>query len=376
MNRVLTTVWGALLMLCLLSFPTGAPRSDAAVTGQCSNCHTMHNSQDSNPLVRSGSGVGWDSSGNLTGGTLSSTPNEKLLVTGCLGCHTSSSNKTIINKGSTNIPIVYNTSVPVKPLAGGNFYWVAQGDDTTGHNVYGIAGADSNLSTAPGKNPAACSNSCHETLAAAPGANNYNRGGCQGCHVFTSHHDDTTYPWYRFLKGHGPSPGITLDPSRKDLGDYVTGVEDDDWEQETAVDHNYYKGTNVTTYTSDGTSLTNYKTITAFCSGCHSIFHGPVRNTDDGMGSSGAWIRHPTDVTLPTTGEYAAYDPVTNYSAEAPVAWINPSSPARSEAVVMCLSCHRAHGSDQADMLRWDYSAMVLCSGRTDGCFTCHTSKN
>jgi len=375
MKRVFIVTFAVLLSLFFIcTLPV--TRTAAAVTGQCANCHTMHNSQDGVPVVRGGTGVGWNDSGVLTGGTPSPVPNGRLLVTGCVGCHSSSSSQTIIHKGGSSIPIVFNTTVPVNPLAGGNFYWVARGDDSKGHNVYGIAGADANLSTAPGRNPAACSNSCHDTLAAAPGAGNYNRGGCQGCHVFTSHHDDVNYPWYRFLKGHGPSPGITLDPSRKELNDYVVGVEDDDWEQETAVDHNYYKGTNVVTYTNDGTSLTTYQTITAFCSGCHSVFHGPQRNSD-GMGSASPWIRHPTDISLPSTGEFAAYDPVSNYSAEAPVAWLDPGNPVRSGATVMCLSCHRPHGSDQPDMLRWDYSAMSACCGGQDtGCFTCHTAKN
>ncbi|MEC4685277.1 MAG: cytochrome c3 family protein [Nitrospirota bacterium] len=376
MKRVVMAAFAVLLSLFFVYTLSMTSKAGAAVTGQCVNCHTMHNSQDGGPVVRDGPGVGWNDSGVLTGGTPSSTPRNKLLVAGCVGCHSSSSSQTIISKGSSNIPIVFNTTVPVNPLAGGNFYWLAQGDDTKGHNVYGIAGTDSNLSTAPGRNPAACSDSCHDTLAAAPDVNNYYRGGCQGCHVFTSHHDDVNYPWYRFLKGHGISPGFALTPDRKELNDYVKGVEDDDWEQETVIDHNYYKGTNVITYTNDGTSLTNYQTITAFCSGCHSVFHGPERSSD-GMGSASPWIRHPTDISLPSTGEFAVYDPVTNYSAEAPVAWIDPSSPVRSGATVMCLSCHRPHGSDQSDMLRWDYSNMSTCCGGQDtGCVTCHTAKN
>ncbi|NOZ24847.1 MAG: cytochrome c3 family protein [Nitrospirae bacterium] len=376
MERVFMATFTFFLVLFLFFALFLTRTAKAAVSGQCSNCHTMHNSQDGSPVVRDGSGVGWNDAGVLSGGSVSAAPKDRLLVTGCVGCHSSSSAQTIISKGGSNIPIVFNTTVPVSPLAGGNFYWVAQGDDTKGHNVYGIAGADSNLSTAPGRNPAACANSCHDTLAAAPGANNYNRGGCQGCHVFTSHHDDVNYPWYRFLKGHGPGPGLTLDPSRKDLGDYVVGMEDDDWEQETAIDHNYYKGASVTTYTNDGTSLTTYKTVTAFCSGCHSVFHGPERN-GDGMGSASPWIRHPTDIYLPATGEFAGYDPVNNYSAEVPVAWIDPENPARSGATVMCLSCHRPHGSDQPDMLRWDYSSIRACCGGQDtGCLTCHTAKN
>jgi len=41
----------------------------------------------------------------------------------------------------------------------------------------------------------------------------------------------------------------------------------------------------------------------------------------------------------------------------------------------MCLSCHVAHGSPYADMLRWDYGTMVAGGGGSGGCFTCHTQK-
>jgi predicted CXXCH cytochrome family protein len=94
------------------------------------------------------------------------------------------------------------------------------------------------------------------------------------------------------------------------------------------------------------------------------------------MGNESPWLRHPSDVTLPQTDEYGTYDPVNNYSTEAPVAWLNPGTPAAGEAIVMCLSCHKAHGSDQPDMLRWDYSAMIAGGGGSGGCFTCHTEKN
>ena len=346
-----------------------------AVTGQCSVCHTMHNSQAGTAVARGGSGVGWDASGNLTGGSLTSTPNDYLLITNCVGCHSSTTASTIVNVSGVTIPIVYNSVPPTTPLAGGNFYWVVNSGDAYGHNVYGIAGADATLTTAPGRNIFGCANSCHDTLADPPGANNEQRGGCQGCHVFTAHHDDSK-PWYRFLKGHGQPPfGDPLN-----YADYVVGVEDSDWEattDPTTGDHNYYKGT--TAQYSEGNALANYKSITAFCQGCHGVFHGTPDdpNPGDGMGTSSPWIRHPTDIALPTTGEYSAYDPTgAGYSTEAPVAWVDPSNPTRAEAIVMCLSCHRPHGSDQPDMLRWDYTQMIVGSGNTGGCFTCHTTKN
>ncbi|MBI5665666.1 MAG: cytochrome c3 family protein [Nitrospirae bacterium] len=359
----------ALIFLFVVLFLSTPFQLSAKVTGTCANCHTMHNSQGG---VNVGAG-----------------PNDNLMTTlngatdACVGCHSASSGATWKDP-VTNAPIVWNTSEPTfntqKGLAGGNFYWVGAGDNSKGHNVYGIAGADS-LTTAPGKTPAGCTNSCHTTLAAAPSSQNSNRGGCRGCHVFTFHHEDNGV--YRFLKGHGEGASLPIDPASKNITsfpDYVTGVEDNDWEQETAIDHNSYKGT-TTIYDTDGSALTTYKTMTAFCSGCHGIFHGNYNDiTGRGMGSSTPWRRHPTDIALPTTTEYNGYNPETAYNAEAPVAWTNPSVPARAGAVVMCLSCHRPHGSAQPDMLRWAYSDMDV--GTTDpnkaghGCFVCHTQKD
>ncbi|MFA4917998.1 MAG: cytochrome c3 family protein [Thermodesulfovibrionales bacterium] len=336
----------------------------ANVTGPCGNCHTMHNSRNSLPVARVGTGAGWDSAGNISGGSIQTDPLPHLLVSGCIGCHTSTTGETIISIGGSRIPIVFNTGgYPAKPLAGGNFYYTSLGgaaNNAKGHNVYGIAGKDS-LSEAPGRQSGTCGNStsCHVTLAVSndsegsfhTGANN----GCEGCHVQVAHHRDSK-PWYRFLKGH------------LDTIDYVEGIEDPDWEQNADQSHhNRYKG-----YSGPVSSATLETThgINSYCGGCHGIFHreGTIK-------SSNVWIRHPSDILLPQTGEYSGYNPETNYSVEAPVAWTDPLNPSRATAVVMCLSCHRVHGSPYADILRWDYGTMLAGGSNTGGCFTCHTLK-
>jgi len=115
--------------------------------------------------------------------------------------------------------------------------------------------------------------------------------------------------------------------------------------------------------------------MTAYCCGCHGNFH----IQDD----SGLWIRHPSDAFLPGgTTEYAFY---TTYSTEAPVARESLAGgvsgtvvPDGATDMVMCLSCHRAHGSPYPDMLRWDYDRQIAGGGGDDGtgCFTCHTAKD
>ena len=160
-------------------------------------------------------------------------------------------------------------------------------------------------------------------------------------------------------------------------------MENDGWNwAETASTHNEYYGTNYTADRSAGANYGTKDTISFLCAECHGVFHGTI----DGDATSGSpWVRHPTDIMLPNSGEYADYNPdnANVYSVEAPVA--RPTVPASSsdsvtpgtDAIVMCLSCHRAHGSPQNDLLRWDYSSIQAGTGTNDnGCFVCHTTKN
>jgi predicted CXXCH cytochrome family protein len=200
------------------------------------------------------------------------------------------------------------------------------------------------------------------------------RGRCQGCHVFTSHHQNRG--WYRFLKAHGTSPTLPISPSAANEADYVKGYGDADWEQtNSTVKHNWYKGVSVK-YTTQGTKLATHQSITSFCAGCHSAFH----DSDEISGEDGyksPWLRHPTDILIWNKGgEYTGRDYKDAYSVEAPVAWTNIDAPTKETAVVMCLSCHRPHGSPYKDLLRWDYSTMIAGGGGSGGCFTCHTTKD
>ncbi len=373
-----------------------AANAGAVITGTCANCHTMHNSQDGNTVASSG-GAAW-SGGTIQGGSLS-TANENLLVSDCVGCHSNTDTETILNINGSNIPIVYNTGgYPAQPLAGGNFANVPT-DTTMGHNVYGIAGVDGNLGYAPGAfaddgSPAiGCGNSCHTSLALSPSQNTGRvstgePGGCQGCHGYVAHHnnnDASTQPrptaangGYRFL---GPPAGHTM-------GGTVDGVEDPDWEFTAgATDHNVYAA-EVVDDTEDPQSMGK------FCAGCHGSFHanGDPNNftslmltgIDNGDGSqTNPWVRHPANYPIPNSGEFSqvinqAYDPAIPVAMNVQGAYNAGTVDAGDQ--VFCLSCHRAHGSDQPDMLRFDYTAVVSHSSTTgnatNGCFFCHRNKD
>jgi hypothetical protein len=321
-----------LIFLCVLL--TGFPSLlSAKVTGKCIECHTMHSSQSPSPSEWTGKG--WTPG--ITQGYL--------LVTGCIGCHSSDTNDTIITLvDGSRIPIVYNTKVPNQPLAGGNFYWLEntldteQEADARGHNVRDIDGNDSNLDF-------------------APGGSNVEGIECGDCHLPRHHANDSqtvvdaTGGWYRFLPN-------------------VKGIEDPDWEQtKSHTKHNEYKGGRPS----------SEKSMSNFCNGCHPVFY-----THAEIGDSSPWLRHPSDEILPG-GSEKEYSDYTQYDPLAPVArpdlsdYTGPSSMVTAgEDMVMCLSCHRPHATPNADILRWNYSTCVAGPPTNSecGCFVCHTEKD
>lgn len=337
-------------------------QSLAKVTGRCDNCHTMHNSQN--------------------GSDLSGEPKGTLLVNNCVGCHSSGTSSTTYSLGGCAVPVVnYTGGEPSEHLAGGNFYWVSDAggnDDAKGHNVYGIAGQDSQITAdegAPGGLFSCGPGACHATLAVEQTSISSLGSGCQGCHLNVMHHADdsatvvgSTGGYYRFLSGHMSGDGRG-----------VEGIEDNDWHASKGVnDHNEYLG-NAGGKTGSANLGTLGNTMTGYCCGCHGNFH--IEN--EAADGSGAWIRHPSDAVIPNSGEYAAY---IVYDPDVPVARPNftdysgPSSTVEPGTdLVMCLSCHRPHGSPYPDMLRWDYNLMsagTTGGGAGNGCFVCHSNKD
>ncbi len=345
-------------LLCLVSAPSWSKIRDGI---PCSSCHTMHYSQNGGVLSS------WGKSG----------PYKALVVNDCLGCHTG------VNNGQNYIPYVYSTSEPLygqtgtesntNTLAGGNFFWVANGSDDKGHNVRPFPEDSVFGNTPPGGTALSSQLSC---------------AGTNGCHgdrskqdefeaIIGAHHaDDTTIDGktvgssYRFLLG-------------------IVGYEDPNWEYQPDVSHhNQYKG-----YDRASETDVDKSTISYFCAECHGYFHngsGQISNNSAGWGSP--WLRHPTDYDMSNTGINSEYrDYPGNYAASgasgsnpysviAPVGSENVSAPKtnitfQKDAIVTCISCHRAHGSPYKHILRWDYYGWPEKTN-TNGCNACHTSKN
>jgi len=364
----MSVAMAAMLLGAICLLPEGG---NAQVTGQCVNCHTMHNSQGGASM--SGTATVYQS---LTKGD-------------CVGCHTGGA----LDLTDNNIPKVNHTGVPTAgTLAGGSFYWVATagGNQTaTGHNVKGIAGVDGVLGNVPPGGAAlgsqltcAGTTGCHgdraqvneyTALSGSHHAPNQNAGGVTGAVDGSSLANS-----YRFLNG-------------------TKGIEKADWEKVVSASaHNQYYGVARTT---DAAAA---QTISALCGQCHGAFHAtstphnpttsPTTGISFGNNMTSPWVRHPTDFDMFTVKakEYGAYGGGVigtgggAYVPQAPVA-SNTITEVKStvmnaagDAIVTCISCHRAHGSDQADLLRWDYTTMNAhaSAGGNVGCFACHTTKD
>lgn len=404
-----------LILVCLLFAGSNAV---AKVSGQCADCHTMHSMQD---------------------GTALADGNGRALTKGdCIGCHTGSNGTA---GGMGNTPFVTSTTpplygpdygadgtlinkdgVPGATLAGGTFYYVAQGNaHSKGHNVKGLGGSDNpDTNITPANVPPGWIYEWGNSgIATGTDANNWTTNqltcaGTYGCHgghehaddfadISGAHHGDdseidgtSTVKSFRFLKG-------------------IIGYEDADWEYSRSnTDHNQYYGAAHTTKSQVNAERTLGNAgvgqgISTFCGTCHGNFHSGsaddliIYGSDDGAIGSAPWLRHPTDYALATAvtsgaleySDYSGMDgAVGQYNVIAPVATSNltgnvvaagnvvttsvTSSPETS--IVNCLSCHRAHGSPYDDLLRWNYADIQ--AGQVDnkwankGCFACHTTKD
>jgi hypothetical protein len=323
-----------------------------ALTGVCSGCHTMHNSQDGASVA-----TGDD------GSTTTDTPNNNLTISTCIGCH---------NGGVAVAPNIFGTATQT---AAGTFNKTVADAVSKLHNPADInstigMGSETKLLVTPGNDAAG--------LNVAP--NDLTCAGTKGCHgdhtqagsalgIKGFHHaardTDRSSKGYRFLQN---TVGTAIEGKGSVVSAPMTG-----WETGGAADddHNVYNAdANVG--------------ISSLCAACHGGFHG-TGNTN----ASSPFVRHPTDNVIPAawdatvavTFDYnknpfalkgseftdaaidAAYDTdLTTYTAGE-----GPS--------VACVSCHRAHGSDQPDLLRFDYSGQIAGGGAGDtfGCLGCHT---
>lgn len=355
---------GLSLVFCL--FCIGI--AHARVIGLCVECHTMHNSQNGQSVNYKYDVV------TKTILTDLDEANPGLLNTDCVGCHqgTNSSGSVPFVLDISATDTTYDiTGTEGTTLAGGNFFWVG-GNDRAGHNVVGIVDFDVTLATAPGgtmTDQVTCAGTtgCHGDAGIA--------GQIQS--IVGSHHNNDSSVW--------KTGAVGIDVVTDMSGSYrflagVKGLEDPDFEFQPAVNaHNKYYGVdrNISSDPAVGT-------ISSFCGRCHGDFHSGAGVGIDGFTTS-AWLRHPVDFDMSrasSSSEYASYNGDNSYSVISPVATNDTSVTLNTavyfqpdDAIVMCLSCHRAHGSRYDSSLRWNYKKWPDAEGY-NGCVTCHTSKD
>jgi len=325
-----------------------------ALTGVCSGCHTMHNSQDGQNVA-----TGDD------GSTTTSTPNASLTISTCIGCH---------NGGVTSAPNIFGSTYGTNTTAGGTFNSSVADTNSKKHNVQDLVAAgmetdeDVNVTGTPG-------NGGDSTLTV--GLTELTCAGAKGCHGDHSqtgsaagikgfHHAsrtaDRSSKGYRFLE---TSTGTPIEGK----GSTQAGV--DGWEinqPSSGLDvHNVYNA-------DAGTS------ISTLCAQCHGEFHG----TSD-TGSSSPFQRHPTDNAIPVAWDSVGAGVTIDYQNN-PFGFSGTDFTTKAINVayaddlsdnpdVVCVSCHRAHGTPNNDLLRFDYSGMVAGGGGTTGCLGCHTNQ-
>src|SRR4030043_653355 len=211
MKRQVNRITVVILSLCILFISQLPEDSSATVYGDCEVCHGVY-----------------------PGMTEEVEPGKSQYVLKnalCVKCHSNSERDTIKILGGARVPVVFNTAPPVRPLAGGNFHYVAKDfGDRKGHNVDGVTSVDEKFRGFPPgyartDDPSAAGYNPEKTLKCA---------GSNGCHgnrniedpfeaISGSHHADdsiidgsSTAKSYRFLRNAGKVKG-------------VLGLEDDEW---------------------------------------------------------------------------------------------------------------------------------------------------
>lgn len=367
---------GAAALLLAAAWPAAA----AGLVGQCSDCHTMHNSEQGAAVARVG-----------TAGTITATPIQNLLRMDCIACHAQGTGQRIATlPGGSTVPQVYHDD-PEGDLAAGNYAYISgskqgHGEPSSrkGHNVVDLVEQDDILTYPPGFRHApptsgmgdfdvsrfTCAGTmgCHgyrgqvlATSEVAPECNPefevcgeegeaelvYRTGlsalsGYDGAGTSTTLKRGAHHNNYDGLKNVNQNPNFYDSPLAhsyrfiRSLRGY--GNETNRWQNLNANSHNEYSGGYAATPLGDAIKGTEFGSTTS-CSRCHVggmnatdsrlttpgqtmtgfciTCHGSFHSAGVTNGASGAFLRHPSDYVIKNAGEYAAY---TVYSTTAPVA--------------------------------------------------------
>ncbi len=269
----------------------------------CSDCHTMHFSQQH--------GYSPDGSGLFTplGGA---GPHEYLLRNEvnelCLSCHDNQS----------FAPDVYGPNANTYVRQAGALNEEGDGNEATGHTL-------NSTNTAPGSNPA---------------WSNADGLSCANCHF---PHGGANY---RNLAG---NPG-NYEPLGRTYAvvSYVTGAQDltkDIFQTAAGPLATHYAYNNVQFNEPNETK----SAYAFFCKGCHTDFHGDKGGAEVGGTTGEEWLRHPNaDANIGALGgghsSLATFTGRTNKVQVMSASGVIPSA----DNTPSCMSCHKGHGNGNA----------------------------
>ncbi|MBK6765650.1 MAG: hypothetical protein IPG71_04750 [bacterium] len=306
-----------ILMLCAWQ-PSLAATFHSDGVASCGACHTLHNLENGRPVNPA-------------------PDNNYLLVMNsasdlCLSCH------------SNSLGAVWSDSPmhPAPEFGAGNFVFIGapnMNDAPDGLTVPLSGSHGVHNCVAPSQNalqdPVHASSSRRQLPSAEL--------RCTSCH------DPHGNQNFRMLRGAGPLPGTNymfVEEAPLAQGLTLNGL------PESRSQHTAYQAG-----------------WTSWCANCHGLYH------DEGS----VGFEHPVDETLPNevVTSYGLYDgsgnptggnPLLSYLPQVPyedmsmttVSTIGPTAASR----IMCMSCHRAHGSSAVDLGRWDFRTVNI---RMDG---------
>jgi hypothetical protein len=316
------------LLFCVLLFATGFSyadeyhnQNDICAVARCNGCHTMHNSQNGEPVDQ-----------HATAGNeyllMKSTPSDT-----CLNCHSRYGQCSTDGQSLSPGGDFYWTRIDVSWTNSENVLFLVEGREH-GHNInapgHGLS-PDQLLSVAPG------------------GAYQSSILGCHSCH---DPHGNTNF---RMLYGIGETAedypggytfsfaapvaiGLNSETARNGAGAEKTG-------QHTA----YISG------------------MSEWCANCHQAMLSDASSSHlHSVGVEiGAQVSRNYNSYVTTgdmTGDWStAYLPLVPF--EDPANTTTGTSGTMSSSKVMCLTCHRAHASPYADAGRWDFRQTRLKDG-------------
>jgi hypothetical protein len=341
------------LMVIVLAFALGnsAGAFHQANELVCMSCHTMHaNENGSSTGVTPANGFAAAPAAGVTPGGNPILYLQQNATDLCLACHSEAGSSSTFYDPSGDIPphVMSSGGSQAVALPGGD-YWSSNqthpgdaGVGGRGHNPYYSSGVAQSAVIVPDGNFA-------DDRLPPGGSFPLFRWDCVSCHA--PHHGD-------FSVAYGQASAFRMlwsKPGGQGAGEvYFDALGGDLTYDESDTNHTAYMDN-----------------VSEWCSQCHTNFHE----------TAGACTIHPSGFHLP--GYMQPLYGLGGYSFIVPIEDINATTGSFSPAspVVMCLSCHRAHGAatnpsltaihvETRNMTRWDNEYV---SGAGEGCNKCHS---